>query len=499
MLRRLLLLGLALCGTAQAGPAPPATSASSASPAFELTATPAWKGWSRPGRATELDVRLGADTAQHVTLDLLAGRQTVRAEIDLLPGRVVRLHLPVGSGQTVAVSAAARGGAPVRLDVGIAQSESPVLGVALADAGAARADGLTGFHTLALAAGDLPRNASAYASIDALVIDAATLGLLDERQLGALLVHAAGCGRVVVLNTDAQVRRLLEGAAGCGGRALMNAASLVVARDLLGASLTTSLPPAMAPGTLAALAAPVDGVWTRVAVAVAAYLAAALLMLLFFKSILALLLTPALAALAALLLLHATPPASRLVVWSEGESGAAVARYQALHRFPGLARERVRVPLPPQLAAGATPCDTTQAMRLDLDARLEQPGFAEFESRLFRQTALCYSGSFPVARAFAISALADGTREIVNTGSKAWPPGRLLVAGRVQELPALGPGARTTLAAQGGGPRRDAVARTAMTRTSPGVVAALWPLDLAGVAALPAGATGWLLVSEATP
>lgn len=493
MLRRLLLLlGIALAGMAHAA----------ASPRIELTATPAWAGWSRPGRATEIDIRLATDAATRVTLDLVAGRQTVRADLELQPGRVLRLHVPVAAAQTVALSAGLPGAAPVRVEVGVSQSESPLLGVAVADTAAARAEGIAGFHTVALSADDLPRNASAYAGMDALLIDAATLVALDERQLGALLAHAAGCGRIAVVNTDERVRRLLGGAAGCGGRALINADSLAAARARLGESMAMGLPGTVSPTALAGLAglaAPDHAVWDRVAVALAVYFAAVLLVLMFSAAMPALVLASALAAVAVWALLQAGPPASQLVVWSEGDSGAAVARYQAVQRVPGQARERVRLALPPLLASAVQPCDATQALRLDFDTRLGQAGFAEFDSRLFGQTALCYSGSFPMARAVATQARADGSREVTNAGGKAWPPGRLLAAGRVHDLPALGPGERLSLAPQAGTPARDAVARMALARTPPEGAAALWPLDLAGVAALPANATGWLLVSEGAP
>ena len=69
------------------------------------------------------------------------------------------------------------------------------------------------------------------------------MGALDQRQLGALLVHAAECGRIVLLNTDVRVRRVLDGTAGCGGRAVMSAASLADAREMLKSSLATSMCP----------------------------------------------------------------------------------------------------------------------------------------------------------------------------------------------------------------------------------------------------------------
>ena len=67
MLRRLLLLGIALAGMAHAA----------TPPRIELTATPAWAGWSRPGRVTEIDIRLATDAATRVTLDLVDRKSVV--------------------------------------------------------------------------------------------------------------------------------------------------------------------------------------------------------------------------------------------------------------------------------------------------------------------------------------------------------------------------------------------------------------------------------------
>ena len=483
---RLLLLGLALCGMAHATPPP----------RIDLAVTPAWKGWSRPGRATEVDIRLGSDLATRVTLDLLAGRQTVHAELDLEPGRVMRLHLPVGSAERVAVSVAAPTGPPERREIGIAQSESPLLGVGLANNDPVQ---LEGFHTVALAGLDLPHNAAGYAGIDALILDAPTLGALDQRQLAALLTHAAGCGRIVLVNTDPRLRRVLDAAAGCGRHALMSAATPADASELLKASLSASLPTALTQSDVRGLARPAEPIWNRIAVMLAVYIAAAALALLFFSSLPLLLLTPALAALAMLTLLHVMQPPQQLVVWSEGESGAPLARYQAWQQFAGLLRERVRVPIPAQLAPAAQPCEPAQPMRFDFDAGRGVATFAEFETRLFRRVSLCYSGSFPIARAIAVEAHSDGSRQVRNAGTRAWPHGVLLSQGRVHDLPALGPGELSTLDAPSGQPGSDAALRLAIARTRPDRVAALWALELSGVGDVPAGSRGWLLVSVAPP
>ncbi len=528
------LLGLTLGSPAHAA----------AQPRIELSVSPAWKGWSRPGRTTELDIRLGADAATRVRLEVASGRTTLHAEVDLQPGRVVRLQMPVGSVERVEVSALAAGGLPVRRAVGLSLSESPVLGLGLASS---EPVGLEGFHAVALAAEDLPRNASAYASVDALMVDAPTLRALDQSQLVALLAHAAACGRIVVVDVEPPVRRLLEGAGGCGGRALMSAATLAQAKDMLAVSLGTSVPPAMTLAGLGDLARSGDSSWNRVALALAFYFAVAVLVLVFMASLPTLLptllpmmlpmmlpiilLTPVLASLAVLALLHLAQPASQLIVWSEGGSGAQQARYQAWQRFAGSGRERARVAIPAQLAPSVQPCDRAQTLHFEFDAGRGQVTFAEFDTRLFRQVRLCFSGAFPLDRAPVASVSHDGAREIRNAGSKAWPQGVLLADGQVHRLPALGAdahtligadahtgtvagahtligadahtgagaGARTDVEATQALPQRDAAVRAALSRTAPGEVAALWELELGGVAGVPIASKAWLLVAVPTP
>jgi hypothetical protein len=461
-----------------------------------MTATPAWNGWSRPGRATEIDVLLNTDAATTATVDLVAGRHTLHAKVELQPGRSLRLQLPVSSGAGVTVSVAVPNGARERRDIDISQSESPLLGAALASGDAVQ---LEGFHTVVLTADDLPRNASAYSSVDALVLDEPTLRALDQRQLGALLAHVTACGRVVLLNTAARIGQLLEGAGGCGALSLSSAASLAQAREMLRTSLSGRLPEPMARDDLIGLARPTHPVLTRVTVAFALYLAATVLVLMFTTHLAVLLLMPALSALVALTLLHAMPPPAQLVIWSEGVSGVPLARYQAWQQFAGVLRGHMRVPIPLQLAAAATPCDPTTAMRFEFDASRAQVAFAEFETRLFRQVALCYTGSFPVSRAISIETRDDGVHIVRNSGVKTWPQGTLVLGGLVHDLPALGPGAKAALAANAGHDQRDAIRRTAMMRTQANDAAAMWTLELDGVSGIPADSRGWLLVAVPMP
>jgi hypothetical protein len=357
---------------------------------------------------------------------------------------------------------------------------------------------LEGFHTVELDADSLPRDAQAYASIDALIVDSQTLAALDEPQLRALLAHAAQCGRVVLLNADARVRRAIAGAGGCAGRALLRASSITEATQKLDASLAASLPAPLSIADAKRFDRSGESAWRRVVVLVAAYFAAAALAIAFAPSLPVLLLIPGLAAVGFFVVLHGVEPSPRLVVWSESESGAQVARYVAWEWVPGLVRGHTRVPVPTALAS-TRPCNPNQPMRLDFDPARGRAAFAEFDTRLFGQTALCFSGTFPVDRAIRVDARPDGSLEIRNTGARSWRRGSLLAGRLVSDLPALQPGAKAIASANAGRPADTRLTRAAMARSAPTGRAALWQLDLDSTAGLPADSTGWLLVSIGGP
>ena len=98
----------------------------------DLTVAPAWKGWSRPGRVTELEIRVGSDRAGPATLVVQAGAQTLRTALQLVPGRPQQLRLPMLATPAVSVQVDTADGGKVRQDL------------ALRSAGAGRGAGLAG-------------------------------------------------------------------------------------------------------------------------------------------------------------------------------------------------------------------------------------------------------------------------------------------------------------------------------------------------------------------
>jgi len=475
---------LALCFAPAAGAAP------------QVELTPALGGWSRPDRTTEIGVRVRADTATRGTLGIAAGPQSVRTRFELAAGETLRLDIPVASGATLDATVELEGAPAERRPIALSLSESPLLGAALASGQSAR---LVGFHGVALVAGDLPRNASAYASLDALVLDEGTLRALDTRQLAALIGFAASCGRIALVSADPGAWRVLEAAAGCGRRMLVAGASLDEALGRLQDSLAEPAGGAVTAADLGALAKTGAAAWPRVVAALAVFFAAAALALIFVPSMPALLLVPLLATAVLAALLHAWEPRSRLVVWAEAEPSARVAQYQAWQQVQGLARGRLTMATLAGLGQ-PRPCDRHRSARLELDAGRGQLASVDFDARLFEPVALCYSGTFPVMRAFGVTAIGAGRVEVRNEGTLASPPGVFLAGGHVQDLPALAPGAAATLRLETGRPPQDAATRAALARTPYAGFGLLWPLQLDTVADAPADAAAWLFVpvAEAT-
>jgi hypothetical protein len=464
--------------------------ASAAGAATQVELTPAWGGWSRPGRVTEIVVRAQADTATRGSVEIMSGVQSLHARLELAAGDTRRYEVTVPASAALESEIKIEGASAQRNPIALSLSESPLLGVALVDAPRAQ---LAGFHAIAVAADDLPRNAAAYSSVDAVALDGATIRALDSRQLVALIGHAAACGRLALVAPTPDVRRLLEGSAGCGARMLASGATAPEALDRLAMTLANPAASPASAADLSYLLQPEARAWPRLVAALAAFFGVAALALLLARSTPLLLLVPLLATVAMGLLLITGQARTRLVIWAEAAPAVRVAQYQAWQEVAGATRGNLDIAL---LAGLGHPqaCDAQRPVQFEVDALRGRPVSARFEGRLFDTAAVCYSGHFPVMRAVRVTPQADGAIEVRNDGALAWPPGTFVSEGAVQPLPALEPGKAVTLLGDAGRPPQDAAQRAALARTPFGGYGVLWPLALGTVTDAPAASAAWLLV-----
>ena len=479
MLRAAQLGVLALCAVCDAA----------AQPQLDLTATPAWNGWSRAGRTTEVTLRVRSSDPLHARVSVKGGAQSISSDLDLEPGRAVRLHVPIASAQVIMVTGKSGDKPLLKHELRIAQSEAPLLAVAMATDEAIA----SGLHAVPVEPDALPRNGSAFSSIDALIIDGRALRALDSAQLDALVGHIAACGRTVLVDAEPAAREVFENAAGCGGRLLMSATSLSQAAAVLNASLADPSAASMESSGARELARVDHSSWYRVFVLLAASFGIVLAVLSFSSSIIMIVTVPLLATAALWVCLNALEAVSLVAVWAQAESGARVARYDAHQQVRSLSRKPIHIPVLERLGS-MRPCDRNQPMRFNFDSDRGLTTSAEFDGRLFQRASLCYSGTFPLTRSIALDASTDSAMTLRNAGRLAWPSGLLLAGREAYPLPALGPGERATIPTRASHATPGQAVLTALARMPTDAVAGLWELDPAAIAHGSARVSAWLFV-----
>lgn len=433
---------------------------------FDVTATPAWQGWTRAGRTTEIDVRLTSDVARPVQIVVAGAGRSVTTEIDLQAGVPERLHIPVAAEDALSITASAPGVAPVSRTLPLAFAQSPLLAV-VTESGDGVA--LGGYHSFAIAHEALPRHASAYSSINILAISPSAIAALDEQQWAALATHLGRCGRVALAGPEGEWAAAVEKAAGCASRNLVRAASAGQLAEVLSTNPFAPID-AVNPASLPRANTPGQAQWGYVAAATVASLALMAFVLILLKP-LAWIAAPVVATALSVLTIGALSGSTSLALWSEADAGSSVARYQAVQWDSPTQRSRTAAPL--AALDGAQPCSPISDSVLRYDTTSRRISTLEFDARLFRTVPVCFSGTMAVDRAIRVSANADGTLSVRNAGRAPLPAGSLLRDGRRLELPALAADAAAVIQpTQSADP--DPVAKRAASRLAPGEIAALW-------------------------
>lgn len=461
---------------------------------LQLDVAPAWHGWSRPDRSTELEVRLSG--VGETTIVVTAGPRRIETAAALEADRPARIRLPVPSVPTITVHAAGATGVTTDAVVALSMAESPLL--AWVSPAAPPAEAPAGFRQVAFDSSALPAHGSAYASIDALVIDAAVLASLQDHQLTALLDYVARCGRGVLVGGSQDAQQLLAAAAGCGGRALGFAASTSEVPWVLRSALQQELRPSVSTTAVATLGGPDLEHWHLV-VGVLAASAALLLLASVLRPALVLHLTlAALAALVAVWFVQSRPAATRLTVWAEAGPGERVAQYRALHLVTLGRRSQTVVDALPQLAV-PVPCRDTPGATWRWSVEERRFAGVDVPARLFARVATCYAGHFPVARIAERLDGGHGTVVLHNPGPARWSAGAVTWRGELHELPVIEPGQRWIGSEMAAVAPRTPAERLALARTTPGSAAVLWPLDLALLKTAPQASQAWLMVAALEP
>jgi hypothetical protein len=466
--------------------------ARSATP-LDLDVVPAWDGWTRPGRITELEVRLRSQQQDTVRVTLTSGASRVRTAVPLEPGQQSSSAIPVPAAEVIGVGVGRARDPNASRAIRLALSESPLL----AWAAAAPVPGvLTGFHAITLEPGQLPRTSAAYSSIDAMVIDRRVVASLEQQQLAALLAYLSSCGRAVLISATSRDEGLFRSVAGCGGRGFAVAPSGQQALTQLAAILAAPSVDTPEPAALGSIMGPDLRSWNLVAALLALCAAAIVIVGIFTSSLLAAVAVPALLAAAVLGLVQTRSPVERLTVWAEAGAGDRIAQYRGLQQVTGLRRGRAEVGVLDALARPRA-CRADDRGQWTWDAAARRYSGIHFDSRLFAGASLCYAGEFPVARAATVRPSPQGRLVLANASASGLPAGKLAWNGRLFVVDSLNAGQRVELDPARGMRPADGAEALALARTPVDAQALLWPLELQRVAGAPAQAQAWLLVRAA--
>jgi hypothetical protein len=463
--------------------------AAQAAGALELEIVPSWQGWSRPGRTTEVELRLAGTGDAIVTIG--AGGQRITTTVSLDASHPARLRVPVPAASVVTVDAAPATGPAVRELVALSLAEAPLLAWVGAGVGTRVP---AGFQRLALDPAALPGTVAGYGSIDTLVIDAAALAALDDDQWNALLGYVASCGRTVLVGAATEAARLFASAAGCSGRAIGFAADSDAAVTLLDELLRQGLPEPVDARSLGVLADTDLAPWHRVVGTLAACAALLLLGAVFLPALAIHVALAGAAAIGAAWFVQSRPADAQLVIWAEAGPGDRLARYQALQQTSLVRRGDAAVTLPAELATPHA-CRDLPGATWHWSARERRYESLAVASRLFGRVPVCFAGHFPVARTVQWRDVDAASIAVRNSGPSSWPAGTLAWRRELLPLPAVAPG-EEFVATSAAAPRpRTAAERQALARTAPDAAAMLWPLDARLVKQAPERSQAWLLVT----
>lgn len=402
-----------------------------------VEATLAWGGAVSSSAFTE--VALSAESTNKLTVTTISGSPVISTTLQSDGERSLPASIPVQPSGDGAVTLNVLDGnaPPVILKAGELQ-HIPAPVVVVGESVVARVDASS--DLLAVAASDLPRLASAYTNIRALVIDGLSLSQVDEQQLRALLEHIGVCGRTLLVDVTPAVRTMLTQRAGCGGHALL-----------------VSQPAAPLDGELAALLRqPVDAMPGTNALSmllggdsadlnlIALFLAGFIIVFVILSSIprtrlVALGFCVLATGLAAMLWNSA--PRESFVAWSEVDNGDRIARYAAIERLTASARgDRL---LQPQ-SLGRSPMEINgESLTLHWSAAAGERQM-EWNASLLEEAQLVTAGSFPVEP--NLRAAVDGdTATVCNQGTAKSPASWLRFQGSTYAVPALQPASSWSL------------------------------------------------------
>ena len=418
-------------------------SAAKADSSLQIDITPAWNGYTRPGKPTEIGVRLISQRSGAVNIKAGKLLQTIELE-DGIP-KSVRFPLPPGNTEEVNFQTDWQDdrGSPIKARVSLTDSKIPNIALVI--------EGLTiqdrqyitqqMHHTdkenfFSVAALTLPQYGPGYNSIDAIIIHYLGLKNLDEKQIQALSEYVTNCGKAIILEFPETLYSKLKRIAGCNGDFLVTASYPFEISDQI-KNLINRNPDPLPELSILSAAMPEPGIHNTYSLLLGfcfGYLLIVIMTAVINKHKYALFILPLLATVITIVIWYKQQPERNLISWLQMDSQHSSARYSALLIMLGTGGWRESVDLP--TAAVLPEAGSISEQSLHFNNEYPDVVTADTQFSLLSSAEWYWQSSLEIDAPLKLEV--ENQQPIVtNTGQQPLQAGLLKWKGEFYPLPAL--------------------------------------------------------------
>ncbi len=330
-------------------------SAAKADTSLQIELTPAWNGYYRLGKSTEIGVRLISQGSGRVAIKAGKLLQTIELEGGV-PKSAGFPVLPDNSGTvSLHIDRQDDSGSPIEKSVSLTASKVP--NIALVTEGLTIQDRQVITQQLhhidkdnffSITAQTLPRYDPGYEAVNTIIIHYPGLKNLDEQQIQALSRYLTHCGKMIALEFPETIYSKLKKIAGCNGDFLASASTPFEFSDQI--KNLINLTPDSLPELSALSAAMTErGIYDPYSLLLGfcfGYLIMVIMTALIGRNKYTLFIVPLLATVITIVIWFKQPPERHLLSWLQMGSQHTSARYSAFLTLRGTGRWQESINLP---------------------------------------------------------------------------------------------------------------------------------------------------------
>lgn len=349
-------------------------SSAKADPSLQMEVTPAWNGYYRSGKPTEIGVKL---ISPHSTVVNISGGHLFQT-VELEAGIPKSIGLPLLPDNFVAVliHAASQDNPGSAIEKSVALTASKIPNIALVTEGLTLQDRqsitrqlhqIDNDNLFFISALTLPRFISGYESVDMIIIPYQGLKNLDDQQIKTLSLYLGNCGKTIALEFPPAIYSKLRKIAGCNGNFLVTASYPFAFSEHI-KNLIHQNPESLPELSALADALPVKGIYTSYTLLVGfclGYLLIVIMTTWIAKQKYIFFIAPLLATVIVILIGCRQQPERNLISWVQMDSQHRSARYSALLTLRGNGKWREISKLPTAAMMSGSALTSLQALQFN--------------------------------------------------------------------------------------------------------------------------------------